>query len=112
MTAAAYVDPVLACGAILGALGFVGMAMVCAIQGQRHADEQSQWHLERAQMNVARYEREKELLERERSALDSATEGWTQAGALSDELALGRLHDAARCEGLIPAPDGPDSRWN
>lgn len=74
MTAAAYVDPVLACGAILGALGFVGMAMVAAIQSHhnataetraRKAERRAEWHKRENDRLTRSNERLRQLLERQ-----------------------------------------------
>lgn len=74
MTAAAYVDPILWLGLILGLLGFAGMGLLLAIQCQhtataetraRRAERLAERQFQRAAELYASNERLRQLLERQ-----------------------------------------------
>lgn len=98
-------DPVLACGAMLGALGFVGMALMWAIEGAGRANDRRQWEQERADLQA-------QLTEAHTGWTNAHRDGWAEgmaaAMASEDEAVLARMHAAAEAEGLSP----DNARWN
>lgn len=129
------VDPVAWLLAILGALGFVGIAILLAIQCGRHQQDAAAWTTERRRLHAERKRllvelrdayadhiaTGRELVEawgaaadatsREADACHDAAEAYGQfaveLSARSDEEALDRHHAAAAAEGLTEAPPHP-----
>lgn len=101
---AAVVDPVAWTMAILGALGFVGMALVASIQCARHLNDGHAWAAERRDLR-------RQLAEANTRADAAEQRANTEAGARSDEVTLVRQRAAAAAVGLgEPPPVQPNGQ--